>query len=152
MTAPPGGNLPGSLCAEVTIDTWESARMSERPEAPSADPAQERLTVSVRRQDDAGVVAADGELDHDTAPTLAEAVRSLADAGVTRIVVDCGGLGFCDSTGLNVLLKARLRAVDDGGRFLLTRLGPQLRRLLELTGTDSVFEMRDDVTAALADT
>ncbi|WP_042366071.1 STAS domain-containing protein [Streptacidiphilus neutrinimicus] len=125
--------------------------MSERPETPHEDPDQEQLTVSVRRQGGAGVVEVVGELDHDTAPALARAIGSLADAGVTCVVVDCSQLGFCDSTGLNVLLKARLATTEDGGRFLLAGPGPQLRRLLELTGADGVFETHSDLATALAD-
>ncbi|WP_042428964.1 STAS domain-containing protein [Streptacidiphilus anmyonensis] len=125
--------------------------MSERPETPHEDSDQDQLTVSVRRQAGAGVVVVAGELDHDTAPSLARATGSLADAGVARIVVDCSELTFCDSTGLNVLLKARLRTTDDGGRFVLAAPSPPLRRLLELTGADGVFETHADVAAALAD-
>ncbi|WP_042377288.1 STAS domain-containing protein [Streptacidiphilus melanogenes] len=125
--------------------------MSERPETPHEEPAQEQLTVSVRRQGGAGVVSVAGELDHDTAPSLAQAIGSLADAGVVCIVVDCPQLRFCDSTGLNVLLKARLRTTEDGGRFLLVAPAPQLRRLLELTGAEGVFETHADLETALAD-
>ncbi|SEL18257.1 STAS domain-containing protein [Streptacidiphilus jiangxiensis] len=124
--------------------------MPERPETPITDSAEDRLTVSVRRESGAGVVALAGELDHDTAPLLADAALALADDGVAYLVIDCSGLRFCDSTGLNVLLKARLRTVDDGGRFALAGVGPQLRRLLELTGADGVFETHADVAAALA--
>ncbi|MEY9875244.1 anti-anti-sigma factor [Streptacidiphilus sp. MAP12-33] len=125
--------------------------MSEQSETPATDSVQDRLTVSVRRHGGAGVVALAGELDHDTAPTFADAALALADEGVAHLVIDCSALRFCDSTGLNVLLKARLRTVDDGGRFVLAGVGPQLRRLLELTGADGVFETRADVAAALSE-
>ena len=151
MASRRGGNVRGSLCAEATTDTLEIVSMSDRPETPHADPAEDRLTVSVRRQGGAGVVTVAGELDHDTAPSLTREAGALVDAGTTRIVVDCAELRFCDSTGLNALLKARLRTTEDGGRFVLAAAGPQLRRLLALTGADTVFELSADVSAALAD-
>jgi stage II sporulation protein AA (anti-sigma F factor antagonist) len=125
--------------------------MSERPETLHADSVQDRFTVSVRRQAGAGVVTVAGEIDHDTAPVLTEAAHSLAEAGVAHIVIDCSELGFCDSTGLNVLLKSRLRTTEDGGRFALAAPGRQLCRLLELTGAGTVFELHADLAAALAD-
>jgi stage II sporulation protein AA (anti-sigma F factor antagonist) len=151
MASARGGNVRGSLCAEAPTDQLETVRMSDRPETPHAHSEQDQLTVAVRRQAGTGVVAVAGELDHDTAPTLERSTDSLAVAGVTRIVVDCSALSFCDSTGLNVLLKARLRTTDAGGRFQLVAPSAQLRRLLELTGANGVFETHADVAAALAD-
>lgn len=95
------------------------------------------------------VLALSGELDHDTAAPLKEA---LAGQSVTRrVVVDCAGLRFCDSTGLNVLLRARLRLLDGGGRLDLAGLGPPVDRMFEITGARSVFRVYESTAAALAD-
>ena len=48
--------------------------------------------------------------------------------------MDLRELEFLDSTGLSVLVKANRRAVEAGQRFALVRGGPQVQRLLELTG------------------
>ena len=86
---------------------------------PGAD--NERFSVAVQTVDGAVVLELSGELDHDTAQPLREAL----DAAVTqggRLVVDLSGLGFCDSTGLNVLLHSRLSAQEAGGSLELTGL------------------------------
>lgn len=69
-----------------------------------------RLRVEVREEGPSAVVTPAGELDHHTADLLREPLESCLDKGFTRLVVDCSRLEFCDSTGLNVLLGARLRA------------------------------------------
>jgi stage II sporulation protein AA (anti-sigma F factor antagonist) len=96
------------------------------------------------------VLAVTGELDHDTAAPLKEALTTHTGPG-RRIVVDCAGLRFCDSTGLNVLLRARLRMLADGGRLDLSGLGPPVDRMFEITGALSVFRVYADTAAALAD-
>lgn len=69
-----------------------------------------RLQVDVRTEGRSEVVTPVGELDHHTADLLREPLESAVEHGRTRLVVDCSGLDFCDSTGLNVLLGARLKA------------------------------------------
>ncbi|WP_052443027.1 STAS domain-containing protein [Streptacidiphilus neutrinimicus] len=125
--------------------------MSEPENTPAAPPEADRLTVAVRTAEEAGYVLLAGELDPDTAPEVALATGSLMDAGVTRIVLDCSRLGFCDSSGLNVLLRARQQVSDVGGRLVLAAPTRQLLRLLELTGALSVFETQPDVACALAE-
>src|SRR5882757_863656 len=68
-----------------------------------------RLHVEVREFGRTAVFTPSGELDHHTADVLGEPLGAAVDAGATRLVIDCAGLEFCDSTGLNVLLSARLR-------------------------------------------
>ncbi|WP_086828195.1 STAS domain-containing protein [Streptomyces sp. NRRL B-24572] len=111
-----------------------------------------RLLVVGRHGERPGtvVLALDGELDHDTADPLRSALREYA--GAMRVVVDCAGLRFCDSTGLNVLLRTRLRLLAEGGHVDLAGLRPPVRRIFEITGALRVFRVYADVDAALADT
>jgi len=65
------------------------------------------LKVSCRSQGDHTIMSVAGEIDVYTAPRLQVALaEALAGRVPARIVVDMSGVGFCDSTGLNVLLAA----------------------------------------------
>ncbi|MGF1428270.1 STAS domain-containing protein [Kitasatospora sp. LaBMicrA B282] len=66
-----------------------------------------------------------------------------------RSLVDCAGVDFCDSTGLNVLLRARRRALALDRRLELCALGPQVARLFELTGVDGVCPVHPSLDRAL---
>ncbi|MFD3872233.1 STAS domain-containing protein [Streptomyces sp. NPDC058623] len=92
-----------------------------------------------------GVIRVVGDLDQDTA-----SVQGL-DASLWRavshpdappeIVVDVSGLRFCDSTGLNVLLRARANAVLRGRTIRLAAPNTQLVRLLQRTGAIVLFSL-----------
>ncbi|HEY9372037.1 STAS domain-containing protein [Streptomyces sp.] len=94
------------------------------------------------------VLTLHGELDQDTVDALRDALSARPDA--RRIVVDCSGLRFCDSSGLNVLLRTRMRMRERGGRLDLAGLRPPVDRMFEITGARSVFRVYEDVAAALS--
>ncbi|MFP3991995.1 STAS domain-containing protein [Streptomyces sp. E11-3] len=110
-----------------------------------------RLRVEVRHEGRSAVVAPTGELDHHTADLLREALEACVDGGRARLVVDCSRLEFCDSTGLNVLLGARLKAEAAGGGVHLAGMLPVVARVFEITGAEAVFTVHDSLEAALAD-
>lgn len=108
-----------------------------------------RLSVAVRRQDRSAIFTPAGELDHHTADLLREPMDAALDEGCARLVVDCSRLEFCDSTGLNVLLGARLKAEAAGGAVHLAALRPTVARVFEITGAEAVFTVHGTLAAAL---
>lgn len=110
-----------------------------------------RLRVEVRTEGRSEVVTAAGELDHHTAELLRAPLEEAIDQGRVRLVVDCSQLEFCDSTGLNVLLGARLKAEAAGGAVHLAGMLPVVARVFEITGADAVFTVHESLEAALAD-
>lgn len=115
---------------------------------PSAD--ANRFAVRVRRDAGAVVLVLSGELDIDTAPQLREELEAQLDEGAERVLVDCAELHFCDSTGLNVLLAARLRAEASGAAIELAALQPPVARMFEVTEARTVFVVHETVDEALA--
>ncbi|MXQ65346.1 anti-sigma factor antagonist [Actinomadura rayongensis] len=101
------------------------------------------LNVSTSSQGGHTVVTATGELDLYTAPRLQAALADLPDDAADRITVDLSGVEFCDSTGMNVLLAAMQRVRDGGGSFALAAPRTAVRRILQVTGLDTVFTVVD---------
>ncbi|WP_406404296.1 STAS domain-containing protein [Streptomyces sp. NBC_00879] len=110
-----------------------------------------RLGVEVRPVAGAVVLVLSGELDHDTAEPLREALSDAVRAAPERIVVDCADLSFCDSTGLNLLLRARLAARGADSRLALSALRPPVARMFDITGAQAVFPVYAGLDEALAD-
>ncbi|MBB0245919.1 anti-sigma factor antagonist [Streptomyces alkaliphilus] len=105
--------------------------------------------VEVHRREVGAVITPRGELDHHSVDLLKEAIDSCISEGRYPIVIDCAGLGFCDSTGLNTLLAARMEIEEAGGRVHLAAMAPAVSRVFEITGADAVFPMHDTLEAAL---
>ncbi|PRH79308.1 metal ABC transporter substrate-binding protein [Streptomyces solincola] len=110
---------------------------------------QGRLKVGVRTEGRSEVVTPAGELDHHTAELLREPLDAAVERGRARLVIDCSQLVFCDSTGLNVLLAARLKAEAAGGGVHLAGMQPVVARVFEITGADAVFTVHDSLASAL---
>jgi anti-sigma B factor antagonist len=86
-----------------------------------------------------------GEIDLYTAPRLhGELVAVLSGDEPVQVVVDMSGIEFCDSTGMNVLLAAHRRAREQGGDLELAAPRPAIRKVLQVTGLESVFTVLDD--------
>ncbi|MFF8379909.1 STAS domain-containing protein [Streptomyces sp. NPDC015661] len=119
----------------------------DREHIGSAPPA--RLRVEVRDVAGSALLTPVGELDHHTAELLRTPLDTALDAGRARLVVDCTGLEFCDSTGLNVLLGARLRADAAGGGVHLVGMRPAVARVFHITGADAVFTVHETLATAL---
>ncbi|MFD0345247.1 anti-sigma factor antagonist [Kitasatospora aburaviensis] len=95
------------------------------------------------------IVTVAGELDHESADGLRSALARSVDEGIERILVDFGDLRFCDSTGLNLLLRARLDAEAAGVSLEIAGLQPVVSRLFAVTGVDTVLRIHSDLASAL---
>jgi anti-sigma B factor antagonist len=104
------------------------------------------LNVSSRYQGDHAVVIAAGEIDLYTAPRLHKELAAVIaqSAPESRIVVDMSGVEFCDSTGMNVLLSCLRQARERGGELELAAPRPAVKKILQVTGLDSVFTVIAD--------
>jgi stage II sporulation protein AA (anti-sigma F factor antagonist) len=91
------------------------------------------LSLDVQEQGERRIVILDGELDLATAVDL-EALTSGLCARAREIVLDLRKLSFMDSTGLQVMLRAREMCGERGCGFALIAGPPAVQRLFELTG------------------
>ncbi len=101
--------------------------------------------VAVRYSEKAAVVAVRGEVDLITVPHLAGVIDAVVDRGPTTVVLDVGGVTFMGAGGLGVIASALRRLEPGGGRLVLRGSSPFLRRLLGITGLDTVSEIEDTV-------
>lgn len=101
-------------------------------------------TVVQHERDGVWVVVAHGDYDAHTVAPLERALDTAARKH-SQLVIDVSSVGFVDSTFLNLLLRIhRLTSLCVAGP------APQLRRLLEITGADTVLDIRDTLHDALS--
>ncbi|GAA1794992.1 STAS domain-containing protein [Planosporangium flavigriseum] len=106
------------------------------------------LGITTVADTDPVVVSLTGELDIASAPPLAERIRSLIDAGRTRLVVDLAGLAFCDSTGIGTLVRANNDCLLQGGYLRLAAPSRHVARVLAVVGLLDTFPTYQSVEAA----
>ena len=111
------------------------------------------MDLVTHRSDEAGVgvLTVSGEVDLATAPRLREQlVRLISDVKGQAAIVDLGGVTFCDSLGLGVLVGAQRRARALGGRVLLVLPAGPLAEAMSLAGLDQALPRHDTLAAACA--
>ncbi|MGW6919614.1 STAS domain-containing protein [Kitasatospora sp. NPDC054939] len=117
----------------------------------TAAEARAELTVETRTTESGAVVCAlAGDLDIETLAPAREALAGLLARRPSAVVIDLRRVGFCDSSGLNLLLRTRLEAGKQGLELRLAAVAPTVMRVLELTGARTVFSIHESVDAALA--
>lgn len=111
--------------------------MSMKLETRWIDP--QTLQVSLRgRLDVAGALEID-------APFTAAAVTQ-----ASRVVVDLAETSFIASIGIRTLVSSAKALAIRGGRMVLSRPVPDVRRVLETAGIDQIIPIHDDIAAATA--
>jgi anti-sigma B factor antagonist len=85
----------------------------------------------------------------DAETSFKKTVTRLIDEGRVNLLVDLSSVGFLDSSGLGALVRALTNTQKEGGQTKLLNAGPQIRKLLQMTKLDSVFEIHQDMEAAV---
>jgi anti-sigma B factor antagonist len=108
------------------------------------------VDIGIDRQGEIVVVAPQGELDAASAPQLRADLDRLLSDGVRCFVVDLAAVGFMDSSGLASLVGLFKRVRTSDGDVRLSGVAGDVRRVLELTRLDRVFDLYDDRATAVA--
>ena len=90
-----------------------------------------------------------GEIDFTSSGPVQSTLLSMVLPGGGTVVADLSGITFLDSSGLGVLVQAHRTATERDTRLLVVASEP-VRKLLRLTGLDTVLEAYDDLSAAEA--
>jgi anti-anti-sigma factor len=96
------------------------------------------------------VVTAPEEIDITNAAGLRAALLEAAARGSKTLVADLAQTQFCDSAGLNVLVRAHKRAQDNGSELLLVICAATVLRIFAVTGIDHLIPTFSTLDQALA--
>jgi anti-sigma B factor antagonist len=95
---------------------------------------QDSLTVEHSAD---GTIVVRGDIDVAGGPVLDVALREHEGSG--PLVIDLANVSFIDSSGLRSLLTASRRARERATDVTLCNVGPEVLRLLQITGTQGHF-------------
>ena len=88
-----------------------------------------------------------GEIDFTSSGPVQSTLLSMILPGGGTVVADLNQVTFLDSSGLGVLVQAHRTALERDNRLVVVA-SPPVRKLLRLTGLDTVLETYDELAAA----
>jgi anti-sigma B factor antagonist len=78
-----------------------------------------------------------------TVPEVDRQIEEVTSTGFKHVVLDLAGLTFLDSTGLRLLIKWTQQCAQDGISFSVLPGGPQVARVLEISGVGPELTFAD---------
>ena len=73
---------------------------------------------------------------------------SLTATRKANVIVDLSGVDFLASMGVRLLLSNAKALASRGGKMVICKPDPMVRKVLETTGTDAIIPLYDDVDSA----
>lgn len=110
------------------------------PPDPAGPAPKGRAAIEVEARPGITTIVVKGELDLETMPFLAAQLALATRDSPGRLVFDLSGTHFMDCGSARLIAGAG-RWLPGGGRPIIRRPGPGVRRLLELTGLDAHCEI-----------
>jgi anti-sigma B factor antagonist len=111
---------------------------------------QSKLQITDHRQDEVTILTLAGELSLDDGDlAFGRYVDGLVAAGRRQIVVDLSKVTYIDSAGVGRLVAESKRVTQNGGAMRLAHLTARSHHLLAMLKLKFVFEIYDDVEAAV---
>jgi len=108
------------------------------------------MDIDVTQVDAVTVVAPRGDLDMATVDEVRGALAALIGRGKSRLLVDLGGVGYVDSSGMGALVAAMKQARAAGGDVRLCALQDDVRGIFDLTRLSRAMSIHPTRQEALA--
>src|SRR5712692_9804590 len=109
------------------------------------------MDIDVTQSSEVTVVAPKGDLDMAAADQVKRTLAELIGKGQSRLVMDLGGVGYIDSSGMGVLVAAMKQARAAGGDVRLCGLQEEVLSVLvitHLTKVIAVYESRQEAISS----
>ena len=108
------------------------------------------LTIASREVDGVTVLDLSGRITlGEGSVQLREAIRDLISKGQKNILLNMGDVNYIDSSGLGELVSAYTTSKNQGAQLKLLSLTKKVKDVLQLTKLYTVFDVKDDETAAV---
>ncbi|GIF12724.1 anti-sigma factor antagonist [Actinoplanes teichomyceticus] len=111
----------------------------------------EPLTVTTTAANEhIAVLAAAGEIDHDSRRVLSDAAERAIRRGCRRIVIDLTDVTFCDSGGLSLFVQLHKTTGALGGQLRLAGVQYLVAAAIQATNLDRLLLLHPTVDEAVA--
>jgi anti-sigma B factor antagonist len=109
------------------------------------------INISERQAGDVTVLDLDGKVTiGEGSVALRSAIRRLLGEGKNKILLNLGGVGYIDSSGIGELVSSFTAVNKEGGTLKLLNLTQKIQDLLAITKLLTVFDVFDSEAEALS--
>jgi len=109
------------------------------------------INISERQAGDVTVLDLDGKVTiGEGSVALRNAIRRLLGEGKNKILLNLGGVGYIDSSGIGELVSSFTAVNKEGGTLKLLNLTQKIQDLLAITKLLTVFDVFDSEAEALS--
>ena len=96
---------------------------------------RKNMSVTFEKSDNTLTAFLSGEIDHHTAAAFRDSIDSEAEAMKPQLLVlDFGGIGFMDSSGVGLIMGRYKNATAYGGEVRVSNAPPMIERMIRLAG------------------
>ncbi len=106
---------------------------------------------SIRWEQGTAIVELAGDIDMHQTPAVHQAIVEVCGQRPQRLVVDLGGVGYIDSSGVSLFVEVFRRLKAYGGSLRLCSLQERVRGVFEVTHLDRFFSIYPMQAEALAE-
>ncbi len=108
------------------------------------------LKISTRQVDGVNIVDCSGRITlGEGSVVLRDQVKDLLGKGQKKMLLNLGDVNYIDSSGIGELVSAYTTVRNQGGELKLLNLTKKVHDLLQITKLYTVFDVKDDETAAV---
>jgi anti-sigma B factor antagonist len=109
-----------------------------------------KMEITTKEFKHCRMLSVKGRVDSATAPQFSQALDSVTDGGMYKIVVDMASLEYMSSAGFRALLAAQRNCKRyNRGEVALAAVPERIREALELAGFTELFKTFDDPLEAV---
>src|SRR6478736_8306404 len=109
------------------------------------------ITISERQAGDVTILDLNGKVTiGEGSVALRNAIRRLLGEGKNKILLNLGGVGYIDSSGIGELVSSYTAVNKEGGTLKLLKLTQKIQDLLAITKLLTVFDVFDEESEALS--
>ncbi len=108
------------------------------------------LKTNSRQVDGVNIIDCSGRITlGEGSVVLRDVVKDLLGKGQKKILLNLGDVNYIDSSGIGELVSAYTTVKNQGGELKLLKLTKKVHDLLQITKLYTVFDVKDDETAAI---
>lgn len=107
------------------------------------------MEIAIKEHDKFVHLAPSGRFDTTTAPLLEAELKAVLDRG-RDCVLDLSAISYISSMGLRVVMGAAKRSQELGVKLILCGLAGIVKEVFEVSGFNTILNIRDDLARAEA--